>query len=85
MLRMENSLVPYIARQLAVDATCDPTKTPVGLLRSACRSQPARSQDSQAHPSNMRIWGSMYVISWRDTPKRPGSIRCSPSPRMSPS
>ena len=35
MLRIENSLVPYIARQLAVDATCDPMKTPVGLLRSA--------------------------------------------------
>ncbi|MDE2763926.1 MAG: hypothetical protein OXK74_14265 [Gemmatimonadota bacterium] len=59
MLRMANSLDPYSARQLAVDATWVPMKTPVGLFRSACRSHPERSQLSQAQFSSMRIWGSM--------------------------
>ena len=85
MLRIENSLVPKSARQLAVDATCAPMKTPVGLLRSPFRSHPACSQLSHAQPRSIRICGSMYAISLRDTPKRLGSIRCSPWSRISPS
>ncbi|MCY3809165.1 MAG: hypothetical protein OXG58_07070 [Gemmatimonadetes bacterium] len=59
MLRMENSFVPYSARQLAVAATWEPTKTPVGLLRRSFRFQPACSQLSHAQPSSIRICGSM--------------------------
>ena len=80
-----NAEAPRMGRQLATEGTCAPMKTPVGLLRSEWRSQPARSKVSQAQVSNIRIWGSINVISFWDSPKRLRSNSFSPSSRINPS
>ena len=85
MLAMENSCAPSGARQFAVAGTCAPMNTPVRLLRSACRSQPARSQVSQVQVSSMRTCGSAVAISWCDMPNRPRSKSFSRPSRISPS
>ena len=63
MLVTSNSEAPCIGRQLATDGTCAPIKTPVGLLRKVCKSQPTRSKVSQAQVNNIRTCGSAKVIS----------------------
>ena len=50
---------PCIGRQFATAGTCAPMKTPVGLLRNACRLQPTRSKVSHAQVSSIRTWGSV--------------------------
>ena len=85
MLVTANSLTPPNGRQLATEGTCPPMKTPVGLLRNACRSQPVRSMVSQAHDNVIRNCGSVAIISLCDMPKRLRSKSLSSSPRINPS
>ena len=80
-----NGPAPCIGRQLATAGTWAPMKTPVGLLRSACRSQPPRSNVSHAQVRSIRTCGSVNSISFWDIPKSVRSKSFSPSSRISPS
>ena len=85
MLVTSNGEAPRRGRQLATGGTWAPMKTPVELLRSEWRSQPARSKVSQAQVSSIRSCGSITSISFCDSPKRLRSKSFSTSSRMSPS
>ena len=81
----EFSVTPCCGRQLDTAGTWDPTKTPVELLRSACRSQPTCSMASQAQLSSILTWGSVCRSSLWDKPKNARSNSSSSSSRINPS
>ena len=82
---IEYSLTPCRDRQLDTAGTCAPTKTPVGLLRNARKSQPACSIVSHAQFSSIRTCGSVCFNSLWDIPNSARSKSSSSPLRISPS